>query len=69
MGIMESDLVKTGIDILTKFLEIINKATSSFDGLFGSLTKISGIIAVFKMAQKLFNKFEPQMIKLYSKVT
>lgn len=49
MGILDSDLVKFGVDILTKFLEVINKATGAFDGLGGSLTKIAGTLVVFKM--------------------
>jgi TP901 family phage tail tape measure protein len=49
MGILESDLVKTGVDILTKFLEIINKATSALDGVGNSITKILGVFAIFKM--------------------
>ena len=56
MGIMNSDFVKFGIDILTKFLEVINKATSAFDGLGGSLTKISTILTVFKIGKSLFSK-------------
>jgi TP901 family phage tail tape measure protein len=49
MGILDSDLIKSGVDILTKFLEIINKATSSLGGLGNSLTKIIGIFALFKL--------------------
>jgi hypothetical protein len=49
MGILESDLVKFGVDMLTKFLEIINKATGAIDGLGGSITKILTIVALFKV--------------------
>jgi hypothetical protein len=28
MGVLNSDFVKFGVDVLTKFLEIVNKATS-----------------------------------------
>jgi TP901 family phage tail tape measure protein len=49
MGILESDLVKFGVEVLTKFLEIINKATSAFDGLGGSITKVLSIITLFKL--------------------
>ena len=56
MGIMNSDLVKTGVDILTKFVEIINKATSGFQGLGGSITKIIGIVAVFNIGKTLYEK-------------
>jgi hypothetical protein len=56
MGIMNSDLVKTGVDILTKFLEVINKATSGVNGLGGSIVKILGIVAVFNIGKALYEK-------------
>jgi TP901 family phage tail tape measure protein len=49
MGILQSDLVKFGVDVLKTFLEIINKATSAFDGLGGSITKVLTTIALFKL--------------------
>ena len=73
MGILESDLVKTGVDILTTFLEIINKATSALnsgnkaiDGLGNSLSKIIGILAIFKLGQKIFNKFKQPIFNLFT---
>jgi hypothetical protein len=56
MGIMDSDLVKFGVDALTKFLNIINKATSGLDGIGGSLTKIVGIVAIFNIGKALYSK-------------
>ena len=56
MGIMNSDLVKIGVDVLTKFLNIINKATSGLDGIGGSLTKIIGIVAIFNIGKALYEK-------------
>jgi TP901 family phage tail tape measure protein len=47
MGILNSDLVKVGVDILTGFLEILNKATNKLDGLGNSITKIATIFAIF----------------------
>lgn len=49
MGILQSDLVKFGVDALTTFLEIINKATSALDGLGGTITKVLTTIALFKL--------------------
>jgi TP901 family phage tail tape measure protein len=49
MGILQSDLVKFGVDALRTFLEIINKATSAFDGLGGTITKVLTTIALFKL--------------------
>jgi TP901 family phage tail tape measure protein len=68
MGIMNSDLVKTGIDILTKLLEIINKATNGFNGLAGSITKILGIVAVFKLGKTIFDKLREPMVKFFADI-
>lgn len=65
MGILESDLVKTGVEILTKFLEIINKATSAFDGLGGSIAKIMTVLMVFKLGSKLFEKLKKPLMEVY----
>ena len=68
MGIMNSDLVKTGVDILTKFLEIINKATSGIGGLGGSLVKIVSVLNIFKLGSKIFSKFKDPMVKFFAEV-
>ena len=65
MGILESDLVKTGVEILTKFLEVINKATSAFDGLGGSIAKIAAILMVFKLGSKIFEKLKQPLIDVF----
>ena len=69
MGIMESDLVKFGVDVLTKFLEIVNKATSAFDGMGGSIMKIVSVLAIFKLGQKIFDKFKQPILNLFTQVT
>ena len=63
MGILQSDLVKFGVDALTKFLEIINKATSSFDGLGGTIMKVLTLISMFKIGQKTFEKVKSPIMK------
>jgi hypothetical protein len=68
MGILESDLVKFGVDALTKFLEIVNKATSSIGGLGNSLSKIITIVGVFKLASKIFDKIRAPMISFFADV-
>ena len=65
MGILESDLVKFGVDLLTKFLEVINKATSAFDGLGGSITKIASVLAVFKLGSKIFDKIRQPLADFF----
>jgi hypothetical protein len=69
MGILESDLVKTGVDILTKFLDIVNKGTNAFDGLAGSLTKIFSVLSIFKLGMKIFNKFKDPIFNLFGEIT
>jgi hypothetical protein len=68
MGILDSDLVKTGVDILTKFLEIINKATSSLDGMGNSLTKIVTIFTIFNLGKKIFDKFSNPISDLFTSI-
>lgn len=66
MGILQSDLVKFGVDALTMFLEIINKATSAFSGLGGSITKVLATIMLFKLGQKIFDKVKQPFINFLS---
>jgi TP901 family phage tail tape measure protein len=68
MGIMNSDLVKTGVDILTKLLTIINKATGGLDGLGGSITKILGILTVFKIGKTIFEKMKQPLVSFFSDI-
>lgn len=65
MGIVNSDLVKMGVDILTKFLTIINKATGALDSVAGSVIKLSSIIGIFKLGSKLFTKFMSPLKKFF----
>jgi hypothetical protein len=54
MGIMNSDFVKGAVDVLTKLLEVVNKATNAFGGMAGSIVKISSVLAIFKVGKSLF---------------
>jgi hypothetical protein len=68
MGILESDLVKFGVEILTKFLDIINKATSAFSGMGGSITKIAAIFTIFKLGAKVFEKMKQPLQKFFDEI-
>jgi TP901 family phage tail tape measure protein len=68
MGILQSDLVKFGVDALTKFLEIINKATSALDGMGGTITKVLTTIALFKLGQKIFEGIKAPMASFFTKL-
>ena len=69
MGIMNSDLVKFGVDVLTKFLEVVNKATGALDGVGGSLTKIVSVVGIFKLGKQIFEKFMPTVSGFFANVT
>ena len=68
MGIINSDLVKAGVDLATKFLNIINSLTSGLDGLGSSWTKIIGFIAMFKLGIKVFDLIKPKLIDALASV-
>ena len=68
MGIMNSDLVKFGVDVLTKFLEVVNKATGALGGLGGSLTKIASILAIFKLGKKIFDSLKQPLYNMFSSI-
>jgi TP901 family phage tail tape measure protein len=57
-GIMNSDLVKFFVDLLTSVLNAINKVTVGFDSFTNSLSKIGVFTTVFKLAKAAFNKFQ-----------
>jgi TP901 family phage tail tape measure protein len=59
MGILNSDFVKAGVTMLTKFLEVINKITQGLGdkGIGGGLTKIMSLLTIFKMGSVIFAKF------------
>ena len=68
MGIMNSEFVKAGIDILTKFLEIVNNATSSLTGLGGSISKILSILTIFKLGSKIFDKLKTPLYNFFAEI-
>ena len=68
MGIMNSDFVKFGVDILNVFLEVLNKATSAMGGFGNSIAKISTIFAVFQMGSKIFKKLTPHIDNVLTKI-
>lgn len=70
MGILDSDLVKFGVDMLTKFLEIINKITKGLGdgGFLGTLTKIMSVMSIFKMGMKVFEKFKSPMMVFFGEI-
>jgi hypothetical protein len=70
MGIMNSDLLKTGIDILTKLLEIINKMTEGIGdkGFGGGLLKLMTVFGVFKLGTAIFKKFEGPLDRFFTNI-
>lgn len=67
MGIVNSDLIKFGVDALTKMLELINNITKGIgkNGLGGGLMKILATIAAFKIGEKIYKKIGGPLSKIY----
>ena len=61
-GLMNSDLVKSAIDFLTKLLNAINKITQGFEGLTGSLSKIGTMVAIFQTVKVILSKFWDEIV-------
>jgi hypothetical protein len=70
MGILDSDFVKFGVEILTNFLEILNKVTAGLGegGFLGGLTKIMTVLGIFKMGMKIFEKFRAPLITFFAEI-
>ena len=65
-SILDSDLVKFGVEALTKFLEIINKATEGFGGFGSTVMKVLTTILMFKLGQKLFENIKNPIKKFFT---
>lgn len=52
MGIMDDELVKGGIDLLTGLLETVNKLTDALPGLSGSLAKVGIVFGGMSLGKK-----------------
>jgi hypothetical protein len=61
-SLINSDVIKGGVDLLTLFITAINKATSVFDGFLGSISKIGMVLALFNVARAAFNKFSSTIL-------
>ena len=68
MGIMNSDFVKFGVDVLTKLLEVINKITEGIAGFGGGLTKVAATLALFKMGTKIFTQFKGPLMSMFTSI-
>lgn len=68
MSIMNSELVKFGVDVLTKLLEIVNKATSSLGSLGNSISKILSILTIFKLGKTIFEKLRAPMVSFFADI-
>lgn len=64
-GILNSDLIKGFVDILTKVLTTINNVTKGFEGFGSSFSKISVLFAVFKAGQIIVQKFGDKVKSIF----
>ena len=60
MDIMNSNVIKKGVDILTAFLTTINKITDSF-GDFGGVAKIGMLITALHLGEKALSVFNTSL--------
>lgn len=65
-SLVNSDFIKTGVELLTAFVTAMNKATSALDGWMGSISKIGMILALLNVAKAAFNKFGQKLIVFFS---
>ena len=57
MGFLDSEAIKFIIELLTKFISILDKASQGLGGLGDTLLKIGMVFAVFKTGEAIYNKF------------
>ena len=55
MGLADNDIIKFGVDLLTKLLETVNNLTDDLGGTVGSIAKLGIAIAALKTGKNLFN--------------
>jgi hypothetical protein len=55
MGLANNDLIKVGVDLLTKLLETINSLTDDLGGVVGGIAKLGIAIAGLKTGKSVFN--------------
>jgi hypothetical protein len=65
MGLADNKLINGIVVVLTKLLTIIDKATSGFEGLGSSISKLGLIFTVFKTGQILYNKFANGLVEKF----
>ena len=68
MGIMNSDFVKFGVDVLTKFLNIVNEATNNLGGFWDSASKLAGVVTIFNLAKAAFGELKDSLKDFFVEV-
>jgi hypothetical protein len=56
MGLANNELIKAGVDLLTKMLETINNLTDDLGGVIGGIAKLGVTIAALKTGKSIFDK-------------
>ena len=68
MGIMNNEFVKFGVEILTKFLEVINKVTEGFGSFTNSISKIGTVLSIFKIGKSMFEKMKGPLSRFFIEI-
>ena len=64
MGLADNDIIKFGVDLLTKLLETINNLTDDLGGTIGGFAKLGVVIAGLKVGKNVFDGiFDPTKFK------
>jgi len=55
MGLANNELIKFGVDLLTKLLETVNSLTDDLGGAVGGITKLAIALSGLKVGKNIFN--------------
>ena len=55
MGLANNELIKFGVDLLTKLLETVNNLTDDLGGAVGGITKLAIALSGLKVGKNIFN--------------
>ena len=58
MGLANNELIKAGVDLLTKLLETANDLTDDLGGTIGSIAKLGITLAALKAGKNIFNSIK-----------
>jgi hypothetical protein len=64
MGLVNNELIKFGVDLLTAFVTVINKVTEALPGVTGNIAKLLLTIGGLKAGGAIFDTFFQNLKKV-----